>query len=222
MNKKIDIFKSEINNYTGEQFEEYFETLCSEFQNNLDILTFGIIIYDETNPVIRKILRDSDYWSALDKASGEKMIIFSIKDSVVPLPVAIKQSEKPFMVSFPQTDKDLTNSYSMLIKKIFGSKIPISYPSVLFFQIMNSNILDYLLVPLVQRNVWNSANSIQELFISVSDILNNIIEECYENRAEIFQLVKNELKRQKINSFILKGPKRVSDIISIFRNLSFL
>ena len=58
----LEIIRTTIANYTGKDFIDNFETICNEFQKRLDILTFGIIIYDESTPEFRKILRDNDYW----------------------------------------------------------------------------------------------------------------------------------------------------------------
>ena len=38
-----------------------------------------------------------------------------------------------------------------LIKKYFGNEINVKYPSVLFFQVQNSNVSDYRLIQLDQK-----------------------------------------------------------------------
>ncbi len=38
---------------------------------------FGFILYTEENPYVRKVLRDEDFWSALDRKSGPNWPIFS-------------------------------------------------------------------------------------------------------------------------------------------------
>jgi hypothetical protein len=40
---------------------------------------FGIILYTDAHPNIKKVLRDDDYWKALDEISGPKWAIFSVR-----------------------------------------------------------------------------------------------------------------------------------------------
>lgn len=40
---------------------------------------FGIILYTDEHPHIKKVLADDDYWAALDKISGQRIAIFSIR-----------------------------------------------------------------------------------------------------------------------------------------------
>src|SRR3989337_2623534 len=40
---------------------------------------FGVILYTEKHPNIKKVLADNDYWVALDKISGPKWAVFSIR-----------------------------------------------------------------------------------------------------------------------------------------------
>lgn len=40
---------------------------------------FGVILYTDKHPNIKKILMDNDYWAALDEMSGPKWAVFSIR-----------------------------------------------------------------------------------------------------------------------------------------------
>jgi len=44
------------------------------------VTLFGTLIYDETNVAVRRLLREPDYWDALDKASGPNLEVFAIRD----------------------------------------------------------------------------------------------------------------------------------------------
>lgn len=186
--------------------------------NELNILTFGIIIYDETTPEYRKLLRDKDYWEAIDKSSGDKMVIFSLSDKT-----EYKVSHRiEFLVAGRPSSPDKGKSYSNLMKKLFDDESLLVYPSVLFFQIFEGKIYDYRLVPLRRKNEFESVKAVQELFESISSVLNNVLPEYYGNRREICNLVKEELLRQKYTMYILHGPKRLSDFIGIIKNIFWL
>ena len=40
---------------------------------------FGLILYTDAHPHIKKVLADNDYWNALDKISSSRWVIFSIR-----------------------------------------------------------------------------------------------------------------------------------------------
>jgi len=40
---------------------------------------FGVIMYTDAHPHVKKILRDDDYWAALDDLSGPRWSIFSVR-----------------------------------------------------------------------------------------------------------------------------------------------
>lgn len=211
-------FRTSIGTYSGEQFIKKLVNICQEMTNDLNVLSFGIIIYDETTPELRKILRDKDYWDALDKSSGDKLVIFSLSDE-------IRQEssyEIKMLIDAPSSYQDKGKSYSKFLKKIFNNASLLVYPSVLFFQVDNDKITDYRLVPLKRNNIFESTKAIQELFFAISKILNNILPQYYGNRREIFNLVREELKRQQYTMYILQGPKKFSDLISIIKNIFWL
>jgi hypothetical protein len=40
---------------------------------------YGFILYTDAHPYVKKVLRDDDFWSALDEISGDYWLIFSIR-----------------------------------------------------------------------------------------------------------------------------------------------
>lgn len=214
----IEKIRTTVGEYTGEEFVSNLTTICQDITNNLDILTFGIIIYDETTPEYRKLLRDRDYWEALDKSSGDKMIIFSLSDEI---DREITHTIE-FLVAARSSSPDKGKSYSKLMKAVFGDESLLVYPSVLFFQVVDGDVYDYRLVPLRRKSPFESTKAVQELFESISGVLNNVLPEYYGNRREIFNLVKDELLNQKYIMYILQGPKKLSDLIGIIKNIFWL
>lgn len=50
------------------------------FEKNPSIVKiFGAIIYSDRHPYIKKVLKDEDYWRALDEISGQRWAIFSAR-----------------------------------------------------------------------------------------------------------------------------------------------
>lgn len=56
--------------------------LAENWKKRDDIVhAFGIVLYTDSHPHIKKVIADNDYWSALDEVSGPKWPVFSIKPS---------------------------------------------------------------------------------------------------------------------------------------------
>lgn len=215
MNISEDI-QTTISGYSGEDFINQFEEICGNLSQKYSILCFAIIIYDETNPEFRKIFRDKDYWDALVKSSAERLLVFTLKDSIE----TEYETQMHLMTSFNAVSPSKSKSYSKLLNKVFGDKARLAYPSVLFFQIENGSVSNYRLIPLSRKSVWDSCVSLQDLFKSISDVLDKILPENFCNKDEIFELIKSELLRQKYTMYILRGPMIISDLIGIIKNLT--
>jgi len=57
-----------------------FSNFVNVFLSRNDIHdVFGVIIYTDGNPYTKKVLRDQDYWSALDCVSGPRWPVFAIR-----------------------------------------------------------------------------------------------------------------------------------------------
>ena len=186
-NVDAEWFRSTVRSYSGKEFMEKLPAICGDMQNVLRILTFGIIIYDESTPEVRKILRDRDYWEALDKTSGDRMVIFTLLDREE----EERNTTLEFMVAGRMTDRSPGKSYSALMKRMFDDESLLVYPSVLFFQVVDGAIYDYRLVPLQRKDIWDSFRAVQELFASLAKVLNGVAPEYYGNRKEIFNLIKD-------------------------------
>jgi hypothetical protein len=213
----IGYFRSTIRKYSGREFVENLVDICGEMHSELNVLTFGIILYDESAPEFRKMLRDKDYWEALDKASGNRMVIFTLLDKEEHEAITTME----YLVAGRASSRDRGKSYSYLMKKLFADESLLVYPSVLFFQVVGDEIFGYRLVPLKRVDIWQSMRAVQDLFVSISGVLNNILPENFGNQKEIFNLVKQELLRQKYTLYILDGPKKLSEFIGILKTLLF-
>lgn len=216
----IDWFKTSIENTDPEQFLDHFEELCTRLQKERGFLAFAMIIYDETIPEMKKALRDKDFWKALDKTSGNRLIVFTLRDQE-------EQETKinttlELMTAMPMNRReDFGKRYSKILKTLFQDESLLAYPSVLFFQVVDSTISEYRLVPLSRGTHWEIFQRLQTLLGSIAEILSKVTIENFKNKREIFCLIVDELKRQKLTIYITQGPKKVADFVSILRTLFF-
>ena len=58
----------------------WISSLVEEHRNQDGLVDiFGLILFTDEHPNIKKVLRDDDYWDSLHEISGEKWAIFSIR-----------------------------------------------------------------------------------------------------------------------------------------------
>jgi len=55
---------------------DVFESNIQEIMDSSKIKTFGLIVFNDENSNLVKLLRDDDHWQALSSASGDKFYIF--------------------------------------------------------------------------------------------------------------------------------------------------
>jgi len=59
---------------------DVFSSLVEEQKAKSDVVQlFGVILYTDENPHIKKALRDDDYWLALDGVTGKNFAVFSVR-----------------------------------------------------------------------------------------------------------------------------------------------
>lgn len=69
--------KSGHDSYFYDEFESDFLRICETHREEGRALAFAFILYDFTSPQVAKVLRDQDYWNALDQLSGKYLTVFS-------------------------------------------------------------------------------------------------------------------------------------------------
>jgi hypothetical protein len=213
--ENFDVYKKRIAAYSGEEFIKRFGDLCNKLYTDLQVLTFAFILYDEKTPGLRIALRNPDYWEALDAASGDHMLVFTLKDKRE----VESQQYIEMLTAFSGNSREPSKSYSNVLKTLFDSDALFAFPSVLFFQVIDGKIHDYRLVPLKRADIYDSMTAIQELFEAISTVLERVEPRFYGNQKEIFTLVRDELLNRKINMYILRGPSTVLDLAAKLRKI---
>ncbi len=213
---KFEVYRKQIADYTGREFLDNFERICANLYTELKVLTFAFILYDENAPEFRQLLRDPDYWDALDAASGDHMVVFTLSDKRK----TKLHYEVRMLTEFTGSSQSPGKSYSEVMKTLFDSDSPPVFPSVLFFQVTDGVISDYRLVPLRRRTVYESFRAIQDLFQAMSNVLNGVAPQFYGNQKEIFQLIRAELLNRDFTMRILRGPRMLIDLIGQIKKIA--
>ena len=205
-----------------EQFEKEFLHICNEHRNDNRALVFAFLLYDFENYQIAKILDDPHYWISLNTISGDFLTVFSLhykaedmkKKMIEMLQRKMGQlSNKEFNMIPANGNPSLETN--KLIKKYFGDDINIKYPSVLFFQVQNSNVSDYRLIQLDQREIEASFLELKKYIEVAAKALQDVNRENKDNVNEIFSLVDQSVAGIRLGIQIKKGIKTVTSVAEL-------
>lgn len=192
----------------ADQLAGYLLELCARPQ----VTAFGALIYDEKNVALRKLLRDRDYWDALDKASGPHFEVFAIRDTEG------HEVEPAFeMMTAASMGRSRSRGYyfSKLLKDYFGEeKTTLAYPSFLLFLAESGRIKRCRLIPFHQA-------SIEETFSWLSAMLSEIatgIEEVGGPTAPsdvLWEHLKEKLLNSDHTLYIQDSPTDAREAVSL-------
>lgn len=142
----------------GDQLATYLLELCVRPQ----VTAFGALVYNESNVALRKLLRDRDYWDALDKASGPHFEVFAVRDTeghefehVVELLTAASLSRS----------RSREYYFSTLLKQYFGEeKTRLVYPSFVLFLAERGQVRYCRLIPFRRGSIEETFERLSALF----------------------------------------------------------
>jgi hypothetical protein len=135
------------------------------------VAVFGALIYDEGSAELRKLLRDPDYWDALDHTSGPHLEVFALRDSVDERVEVDMNWKLMTAASFDQTESKRYR-YSRLLNEYFGVKdTRIPYPTILLFLVEAGKVTHFRNVPLEAGNLHETFSSLQAMFSCIANTL---------------------------------------------------
>jgi hypothetical protein len=67
--------------YSNKEFAlDSFRTLIEEYKGKEGVAQlFGVLLYTDQHPNIKKVLRDDDYWLSFNELTGDRFCVFSVK-----------------------------------------------------------------------------------------------------------------------------------------------
>lgn len=211
---RLDVFRESLATLSPSEFVSRFEQIVTELQTELKVLTFALLLYDETTPEFRKQLRDSDYWDALEAVSGRHLLVLSISDRRDAAPGSPKDAVRDWMATLKGSSTSLREGYSYILRQLFENNIPLRFPSLLLFQVTEGTVFDYRLIDLS-----GTLSEVQTLLTLVATTLEHIDPQFYGNQEEIFRVVEGAIDNARFQSLVLNGPHTLLDLLSRLRRL---
>ena len=189
---------------TGELYNNIV-TICNEHRSTNRALAFAFILYNSKNPQIYKILRDEDYWRALNETSGRYLTVFYISQPDAYFGQDLSESDGVERRGLHglMTYQELVP----LLKPYFELDEKIELPTVLFFQEHNGLLIDYFLVGLDENKLEESFWELQRYIQTAVDNLAMITKDNYKNSQEIFNQLKLGVEGQRLKRRIFRATK---------------
>lgn len=123
--------------YESADFERRFLEICDEHRSHGRALAFVFLWYDFRKPQILKVLRDGDYWRALDHISGSYLTTFSIRAAEPADDYVIEQKGMDGITGV----HDPGRKYQLLLRSYFPISGRLALPALLFFQVHQGEVV---------------------------------------------------------------------------------
>jgi len=215
---KNSVFYNNLNQgYNYNLFFKKFVEICSTAQENKNALVFAMILHDFDSPHFTKLLNDQDYWKGLDRATGNSLVVFSFHHKT-PLTSFINKVNYNDVVKI-HSDQDPKSAIEKIYYEYFGHPEELVFPSVLFFQIKENEVIGKCIAELKSNKIEEGYNELKAYFSRVSDTLKGIKPENYSNLKEIFDLVEYEAKFLKLRKNLLGVKNKSVSLIEFVSSL---
>lgn len=150
---------------------------------------FGIILFTEAHPHVIKVLKDVDYWNALDEISGEQLAIFATR---------LFKGE----LNMPVPRPGVLESMIPLWKEPAANKEILSW-----FEIQDSRELPLFALFGIDDD---------DLFYKTLQIRSQSVNDVYNSIREVVNLVSNFIGKNRANTW---GRKKIFDALILRINL---
>ncbi len=165
---------------------DVFDTLVEEQISKDGVVNlFGVMLYTDEHPNIKKVLRDDDYWNSFHEITGDSFCVFAVKPSkgYYDEPPKLPLGSTAFLTHIwrePSENKKLIEFFELRHTKIM--------PMLLLFTKVEGKYWKIEL-PLDDSNVESAHQSIREQLTNCCDAIDKISEENYKNSKGVYSAV---------------------------------
>jgi hypothetical protein len=173
---------------------------------------YGFILYTEAEPYVAKVLRDEDFWKALNNISGSNWPIFAAK----PLKTGhLKTSSgRPGHTGFMvQTWEEPNANKSILMD--FGLNDSQELPLFVAFMWDDNDNLNEITIKIEGRDTDSIYHSLEEIVKVVARVEAAILPE-YKGTENVFRNVKTELEALRFKHTMINRGKIIKKFVDIF------
>lgn len=230
----VPIISSKDGNFDGQNIKDHILKISAQHRAENRALAFAFLFYDFGDYTINKILKDTDYWSSLDKISGHFLSIFYLNtqdeyykrrnleiylDNERRQRMATKSEYMSYLVPVELEPTPLEKGIENLRSTLSIDK-NIKQPFILFFQTADDDILDYYIVELKQEQLEKSFIELKSHIENAVSALTEVQPEYVHNYQEIFELLKQGVKNSQFIDFFdrkIKPNLNISNIVTFIQ-----
>ncbi|MGH7927248.1 MAG: hypothetical protein ACREQV_05595 [Candidatus Binatia bacterium] len=193
--------------YNFRRFETEFLQICEEHKRDGRALFFAFLLFDFRNADLVKVLRDEDYWRALDVTSGNRLTVYSFHVLEPKVPAPTVEVRNMYAV-----DPGPSHRTELVFRSYFGTLDVPAVPAVLFFQVNEESVSDYFIVTLSARGVEGTYQELEDVLDVAVRSVAKVLPENEHRAGEVFNLVKAGLDERTLRARIAKGLKVLGPI----------
>ena len=177
---------------------------------------YGFILYTDNDPYVAKVLRDEDFWDALDSISGANWSIFAVRPlrkGKYSLPASSSSDIISYMV--PTWVEPKAN---MQVLRDFGLENTESLPLFVAFMWDDTDELNQVAIPIEGKTIDTVYNSLQEIVKVITKAEAKVLPQ-YKGTVNVFRNIVTELNALKFKHSVIKRGKivyRLSEFLSFF------
>jgi hypothetical protein len=204
--QEIQLTRLPIGNLAANDVKKYLLDLCAQ-SSHAGVVAFGCLVYNEETVELRKLLKDEDYWDALDKASGPSFEIFAVQDEEKYGQDVPKNIE---MMTASSMNRSSSRGYyfSALLKEYFGEdKTPLAYPSFILFLVEEGQVTHCRLIPFARGSVHEIYLKLQELFTKIASSIAQWRDSERRTSSNLWEILKSELLDANYKLYIQNAPR---------------
>lgn len=182
-----------------------FNSLVEEYRSRDGVADFfGVILYTDEHPNIKKILRDDDYWLSLHELTGDRFCVFSVRPrrGLYEWPSFPKGTPKGTMGMMVNIWKEPAENKKLI--EAFELKDTAKLPILLLFTQVDNKYLKIEL-KLDDSTQESALKSLREQLRFSCDSLAQIREENLKNPEGLFAAMSMHKNQREQWNFLKKG-----------------
>nr|BDT27044.1 hypothetical protein BHI3_05100 [Bacteriovorax sp. HI3] len=207
--------------YSAEDLQKYILETCENHKRDGRAVAFAFIVFNFSSPAIGKVLRDIDYWNALNEISGKYLTVFYL-NYIEDKHENNTQGHIGLMSSI-DIKESFRHTQNESVSKILNLEKNPKTPFVLFFQADGKIISDSFIVSLKADKVEDSFLELNQHIKNAVDSLKFVSSENYQNSSEVFNLIKNGVMNNgKMLQFFRSNISTKVSITAIIQLIKYL
>lgn len=182
------------------------QTICRSDVANI----FGVIVYTKAHAHLIKVLKDEDYWNALDELSGPKWPVFSIRAAQANASSPkFQYGSSGFML--PIWNEPSENQELLELLEIDSTK---NLPLLLLFNQSADGLVNQIRIPIDENNPEQTFNDLRKLFEKLADAIASIDPSCLRSADGLYSAISLTVGHYRDTKMLKNGVRLVSTLKS--------